>query len=396
MTARHGSFAPLDPGRRILMGPGPSDMHPRVYQAMGAPLTGHLDPYFIGVMDDTKALLRYVFQTENDLTIPISATGSAGMETCICNLVEPGDEVLICVGGVFGDRMAQMVERHGGRLIRLEGDPGRPFTPGQVREALAGCRPKLVGLVHAETSTGVLQPLEEIIRIVHEHDAIVLVDTVASLGGTPVKVDEWGIDVCYTGSQKCLSAPPGLAPVTLNERALAAVSARKTPVDSWYLDLSLINAYWGGDRVYHHTAPVSLIYALREALVLIHEEGLAKGHARHVLNYEAFKAGIDAMGLGFFVDEPHRAPTINPVLSPEGVDEASVRRRLLEDYGIELGGGLGALKGKVWRVGLMGQSSQMDHVILCLGALEQILRAEGHEVAESGVAAASAVYNGSS
>ena len=378
------------------MGPGPSDMHPRVYQAMGAPLTGHLDPYFIGVMDDTKVLLRYVFQTENDLTIPISATGSAGMETCICNLVEPGDEVLICVGGVFGDRMAQMVERHGGRLIRLEGDPGRPFTPGQVRETLAGCRPKLVGLVHAETSTGVLQPLEEIIRIVHEHDALVLVDTVASLGGTPVKVDEWGIDVCYTGSQKCLSAPPGLAPVTLNERALAAISERKTPVDSWYLDLSLINAYWGGDRVYHHTAPVSLIYALREALVLIHEEGLAKGHARHVLNYEAFKAGIDAMGLGFFVDEPHRAPTINPVLSPEGIDEASVRRRLLEDYGIELGGGLGALKGRAWRVGLMGQSSQKDHVMLCLGALEDALRAEGHEVAGSGVAAASAVYAGSS
>jgi alanine-glyoxylate transaminase/serine-glyoxylate transaminase/serine-pyruvate transaminase len=347
-------------------------------------------------MDDTKALLRYVFQTENDLTIPISATGSAGMETCICNLVEPGDEVLICVGGVFGDRMAQMVERHGGKLIRLEGDPGRPFTPEQVREALAGCRPRLVGLVHAETSTGVLQPLEEIVRIVHEHDALVLVDTVASLGGTPVKVDDWGIDVCYTGSQKCLSAPPGLAPVTLNERALAAVSARKTPVDSWYLDLSLINAYWSGDRVYHHTAPVSLIYALREALVLIHEEGLAKGHARHALNYEAFKAGIDAMGLGFFVDEPHRAPTINPVLSPEGVDEASVRRRLLEDYGIELGGGLGALKGKAWRVGLMGQSSQKDHVILCLGALEETLRAEGHEVAESGVAAASAVYAGSS
>ena len=396
MTASHGSFAPLDPGRRILMGPGPSDMHPRVYQAMGAPLTGHLDPYFIGVMDDTKALLRYVFQTENDLTIPISATGSAGMEACICNLVEPGDEVLICVGGVFGDRMAQMVERHGGRLIRLEGEPGRPFTPEQVREALAGCRPKLVGLVHAETSTGVLQPLEEIVRIVHEHEALVLVDTVASLAGTPVKVDEWGIDVCYTGSQKCLSAPPGLAPVTLNERACAALAARRTPVDNWYLDLSLINAYWDGDRVYHHTAPVSLIYALREALVLIHEEGLEKGHGRHALNYAAFKAGIDAMGLGFFVDAPHRAPTINPVLAPEGVDEASVRRRLLEGYGIELGGGLGALKGKAWRVGLMGQSSQKDHVMLCLGALEETLRAEGHEVAESGVAAASAVYAGTS
>lgn len=394
MTADRGSYGPLDPGRRVLMGPGPSDMHPRVYQAMGAPLTGHLDPYFIGVMDDTKTLLRYVFRTENDLTIPISATGSAGMETCICNLVEPGDEVLVCVGGVFGDRMAQMVERHGGTLIRLEGEPGYPFTPGQVRRALDGCRPKLVSLVHAETSTGVLQPLEEIIRVIHEYDALVLVDTVASLGGTPVEVDEWGIDVCYTGSQKCLSAPPGLAPVTLNERALAAISARKTPVDNWYLDLSLINAYWDGDRVYHHTAPVSLIYALREALVLVHEEGLEHAQARHALNYEAFRAGIDAMGLAFFVDAPHRAPTINPVLAPEGIDEARVRRRLLEDYGLELGGGLGALKGKAWRVGLMGQSSQRHHVMLCLGALEQTLLAEGHEVAGSGVAAASAVYAG--
>ena len=265
MAACNGSFAPLNPGRRILMGPGPSDMHPRVYQAMGAPLTGHLDPYFIQVMDDTKSLLRYVFQTENEMTFPISATGSAGMETCISNLVEPGDEVLVCVGGVFGDRMAQMVERHGGRLVRLAGEPGRPFTPEQVKRALDGCRPRLVGMVHAETSTGVLQPLEEITRIVHEHDALMLVDTVASLGGTPVKVDEWGIDICYTGSQKCLSAPPGLSPVTLNDRACAAIAARKTPVDSWYLDLSLINTYWNGDRVYHHTAPVNLIYALREA-----------------------------------------------------------------------------------------------------------------------------------
>lgn len=392
MSQQHDSYAPLDPGRRVLMGPGPSDMHPRVYQAMGAPLTGHLDPYFIGVMDDTKALLRYVFQTENAMTLAISATGSAGMETCICNLVEPGDEVLICVGGVFGDRMAQMAERHGGRLIRLEGEPGRPFTPEQIRQALDGCRPKVVGLVHAETSTGVLQPLEEIIPVIHEHGALVLVDTVASLGGTPVEVDAWGIDVCYTGSQKCLSAPPGLAPLTLNDRALEAIAARKTPVDNWYMDLPLINAYWDGDRTYHHTAPVSLFYALREALVLIHEEGLANGHRRHAANYEAFRAGIDAMGLAFFVDPPHRAPTINPVLAPEGIDEAGVRSRLLKDYGLELGGGLGALKGKAWRVGLMGQSSQRDHVILCLGALEQALRAEGHEVAGSGVAAAGAVY----
>ena len=392
MSARQDTYASLDPGRRVLMGPGPSDMHPRVYQAMGAPLTGHLDPYFIGVMDDIKALLRYVFQTRNDMTLAISASGSAAMETCICNLVEPGDEVVVCVGGVFGDRMAQMVERHGGKLIRLEGEPGQPFTPEQLRNALTGCRPKLVGLVHAETSTGVLQPLEEIIGVIHEHEALALVDTVASLGGTPVKVDEWGIDVCYTGSQKCLSAPPGIAPLTLNDHALEAIASRKTPVDSWYLDLSLVNAYWDGDRVYHHTAPVSLFYALREALILIHEEGLEAGHLRHALNYEAFRAGIDAMDLAFFVDAPHRAPTINPVLAPEGIDEAGVRRRLLEEYGLELGGGLGALKGKAWRVGLMGQSSLRDHVMLCLGALEQALLAEGHGAAGSGVAAASAVY----
>jgi len=389
---KNGSYASLNPGRRILMGPGPSDMHPNVYQAMGTPLTGHLDPYFIGVMDDTKELLRYVFQTQNNLTFPISATGSAGMETCICNLVEPGDKVLVLVGGVFGDRMAQMVERHGGTLTRLECEPGQPFSPNQVRQALDACRPKLVGLVHAETSTGVLQPLTDIISIIHEHEALVLVDTVASLVGTTVKVDEWGIDICYTGSQKCLSAPPGLSPVTFNERALEVIANRKTPVDNWYLDLSLINAYWNGDRVYHHTAPVNLIYALREALVLIHEEGLENIQARHTLNYKAFKAGIDAMGLQFFVDEINRAPTINPVLAPEGIDEANVRKRLLDEYGLELGGGLGTLKGKAWRVGLMGQSSQKDHVLLCLGALEQALRAEGHEIAESGVTAASIVY----
>jgi alanine-glyoxylate transaminase/serine-glyoxylate transaminase/serine-pyruvate transaminase len=385
-------YPPLNPGKRVLMGPGPSDIHPRVYQAMITPLVGHLDPYFIQVMEETKDLLRYVFKTKNEFTIPVSATGSAGMETCICNLVEPGDEVLVCVGGYFGDRMAQMVERHGGKLIRLDGEWGKPFTPEQVRLALDSRHVKLVCIVHVETSTGVLQSLEDIARVAHEHGAMILVDTVASLGGTPMEIDAWEIDACYTGSQKCLSCPPGLAPITLNDRAVDVIMSRKTPIDTWYLDMSMVKNYWGGNRVYHHTAPVSMVYALREALVLIHEEGLENCLARHALNYRAFRAGIDAMGLKFFVDEAWRTPMINPVLAPEGIDEARVRARLLQHYGIEVGGGLGALKGKAWRVGLMGQSSHKDHVLLFLSALEHALLAEGHRVRESGAAAASAVY----
>lgn len=386
-------FNQLNPGKRYLMGPGPSDMHQRVYQAMGAPLVGHLDPYFQQVMEETKDLLRYVFQTENEWTIPISATGSAGMETCFTNLIEPGDEVLICVGGYFGDRMAQMVERHGGKLVRLEGEWGIPFSASQVRQALDNSNVSLVGIVHTETSTGVEQPVEEIAQIVHEQDALLVVDTVASLGGTNIPVDTWDIDICYSGSQKCLSAPPGIAPVTMNERARDRILSRKTPIDSWYLDMGLLMKYWGSERSYHHTAPVSSIYALREALLLIHEEGLENGFTRHALNYTAFRAGIDAMGLSFFVEAPYRAPMINPILAPESVDEAKLRGRLLQDYGIEVGGGLGALKGKAFRVGLMGQCSQKDHVMLLLGALEQVLLAEGHQVKASGVTAAAVVYN---
>ncbi|MBI4553554.1 MAG: alanine--glyoxylate aminotransferase family protein [Candidatus Latescibacteria bacterium] len=375
------------------MGPGPSDVHPRVLQAMIAPLVGHLDPYFLKVMDETKALLQYVFETTNEFAIPVSGTGSAGMETCLCNLIEPGDEVVVCVGGYFADRMCQMVERCGGRLIRMAGAWGKPFAPDEIAKRLQTCHPKLVAIVHAETSTGVLQPLDEIAHVVHEHGALFLVDTVASLGGAHVKVDAWGIDACYSGSQKCLSCPPGLAPLTLNDRAMSAIQNRKTKVQSWYFDMSLVKNYWGGDRVYHHTAPVNMNYALREALLIVYEEGLEHGIARHALNYRAFKAGIEAMGLKFFVDEPYRAPMINPILAPDGIDELKVRRRLLTEYGIEIGGGLGALKGKAWRVGLMGQSSSKDHVLLFLSALEQVLRAEGHRVKDSGVTAASGVYS---
>lgn len=388
------TYEPLNPGKRVLMGPGPSDVHPRVYQALITPLVGHLDPYFIHVMDETKELLRYVFQTQNEFTIPVSGTGSAGMEACICNLVEPGDEVIICTGGYFGDRMAQMVERHRGKLIRLENEWGTPFTADQVKKALQGSSVKVVGIVHAETSTGVLQPLPDIAKVVHDHGAILIVDTVASLGGAPIKVDEWGIDACYTGSQKCLSCPPGLAPITLNDRAVERMMNRISPIGSWYLDMSMIKNYWGGSRVYHHTAPVSMTYALRESLVLIHEEGLDNCIDRHRLNYQALQAGIDAMGLKFFVAETFRAPMINAVLAPEGMDEARVRAHLLQGYGIEVGGGLGALRGKAWRVGLMGQSSHKDHVLLFLGALEEALLAQGHRVSGSGVSAAAAVYVG--
>lgn len=387
------TYGPLNPGKRVLMGPGPSDVSQRVYQAMIAPLVGHLDPYFIQVMDETKSLLRYVFQTTNEFTIPVSGTGSAGMEACISNLVEPGDEVVICIGGYFGDRMAQMVERHGGTLIRLEGEWGKPFTPEQVKKTLDGRRVKVVGIVHTETSTGVEQPLADIARVVHEHDALLIVDTVASLGGADIKVDAWGIDACYAGTQKCLSAPPGLAPLTMNEQAKQKILNRQSPIRSWYLDMTMLMKYWGSDRVYHHTAPVNMVYALREALVLIHEEGLENSVARHALNYRAFRAGIDAMGLSFFVDEAYRAPMINPILAPDGVDEAKVRASLLRGYGIEVGGGLGALKGKAWRVGLMGKSSQKNHVMLFLAALEQALLAQGHRVKSSGVSAASKVYN---
>lgn len=388
------TYEPLNPGKRILMGPGPSDVHPRVYQALITPLVGHLDPYFIQVMDETKELLRYVFQTQNEFTIPVSGTGSAGMEACICNLVEPGDEVLICTGGYFGDRMAQMVERHRGKLIRLENEWGKPFTADQVKKALQGSSVKVVGIVHAETSTGVLQPLPDIAKVVHDHGALLIVDTVASLSGAPIKVDEWGIDACYTGSQKCLSCPPGLAPITLNDRAIERMMNRKSPIGSWYLDMSMVKNYWGGNRVYHHTAPVTMTYALRESLVLIHEEGLEACIDRHKLNFRAFQAGINAMGLDIFVEETFRAPMINAVLAPEGVDEARVRAHLLQGYGIEVGGGLGALRGKAWRVGLMGQSSHKDHVLLFLGALEEALLAQGHRVPGSGVSAAGAVYIG--
>ena len=391
MTAIPGEFAPPT---RLLLGPGPSEVHPRVLRAMSAPLVGHLDPAFIAMMEEVKALLRFVFATGNTLTFPVSGTGSAGMEACIVNLVEPGDAVVVGVNGVFGTRMADVIERAGGVAVRVEAPWGRVVRAEQVEAALRNCRqPKLVALVHAETSTGAWQPLADAARLAHEHGALFLADCVTSLGGAPVEIDGWGIDAAYSGTQKCLSCPPGLAPITFGPRALEVLHERKTRVQSWYLDLTLLSQYWGEERVYHHTAPISMNYALREALRLVAEEGLEARFARHRKNHEALAAGLGALGLALAAEEGHRLPMLNAVTVPEGVDEAQVRTRLLAEHGIEIGGGLGPMKGKVWRIGLMGESSRRAHVLEVLAALEDALRAEGRRVSPgAALAAAQSVY----
>ncbi len=380
---------------RILMGPGPSDADPRLLRAMATPLIGHLDPEFIVIMDETKELLRYLFQTENELTIPISGTGSAGMETCFCNLLEPDDEVIVCVNGVFGQRMCDVADRCGAKVIRVEAHWGEIIQPDKVAEALSQSRAKVVAIVHAETSTGVLQPLEEIASLAHEHGALLLVDAVTSLGGVPVEVDKWGIDACYSGTQKCISCPPGLAPVTFNQMAMNVLNDRKTKVQSWYLDLTMIGKYWGSDRAYHHTAPITMNYALREALRFIREEGLEARFSRHEGNSRALIAGLKAMGVHPFVPPEHRLASLNAVRIPDGVNDAEVRRRLLQEMGIEIGGGLGEQKGKIWRIGLMGYSSQRRNVLLLLAALERILTDEGLSISSgSGVQASNEILQG--
>jgi alanine-glyoxylate transaminase/serine-glyoxylate transaminase/serine-pyruvate transaminase len=373
-------FKRLNPSERILLGPGPSSVHPRVYQAMSAPVIGHLDPQFIEIMEDNKILLRKTFQTQNWLTIPMSGTGSAGMETCLVNMVEPGDKVLICINGVFGQRMKDVAERCGAQVTTVEAPMGQAIPPEKVKATLDKEAFKLVGIVHAETSTGVLQPLEEISKIVHAHDALFLVDAVTSLGGIEVAVDKWNIDICYSGTQKCLSCPPGLSPVTLNERSLEVVRKRKHKVQSWYLDLGMIEKYWGQERVYHHTAPISMNYALREALILIDEEGLKPRWERHLRNHRALVRGIGAMGLKMVVDPEIRCPSLNTVWIPEGVKDAEVRRFLLEKFDVEIGAGLGDFKAKAWRIGLMGHSSTRSNVVLLLAALEIALAAQGVRV----------------
>lgn len=362
------------PPRRLLLGPGPSMVHPRVLRAMSTPLLGHLDPAFLSVMNDIQSLLRHVFRTTNRFTIAVSGTGSAGMEASIVNLVEPGDAVIVGVNGVFGTRLATVVERCGGKVIRVEAPWGRIIEPDAIESALQRSGPvKAVALVQAETSTGAWQPLEAVGRLCRTHNALFIVDAVTSLGGVPVEVDQWGIDVCYSGTQKCLSCPPGLAPLTVSERALAAITHRRAPCQSWYLDLSLVAEYWAeGSRAYHHTAPISMLYALREALRLVEEEGLPARFARHLLNSKALVEGLSALGFNPLAPADHRLPMLTCVTVPAHIDDAAVRAQLLETFGIEIGGGLGPLKGKVWRIGLMGESCTEANVLTFLNAVEEI------------------------
>lgn len=383
------------PPARILMGPGPCNVDPRVLLAMAKPLLGHLDPEFIKIMHKIQELLRPIFGTKNEQTIPVSGTGSAGMEAAFANLVEPGDKVLVCVNGFFGERMTQVVERMGADLQILRGQWGQPFDPAVVEKELKSFRPRVLALVHAETSTGVLQPMEDLSKILKNYpETYLLVDAVTSLGGHPVRVDDWGIDVCYSGSQKCLSSPPGLAPITFSPRAVEKINQRSQKVQSFYLDMSVLGKYWGKEQTYHHTAPISMNYALFESLRIIHEEGLENRFERHRRNHLGLVRGIEAMGLKMLVAEPYRLWSLNTVLIPEGIDDVKVRRKLLQEYNLEIGGGLGNLKGKIWRVGLMGYSSSESNAIFFLTALEQALREQGFEVPRgAGATAAKGVYS---
>jgi len=363
----------LNPSTRILMGPGPSNVHPRVLKAMSTPLIGHLDPQFIQIMDEVKEMTRQLFQTNNQITSVISGTGSAGMETCFVNLLEPGDEVMVCVNGVFGNLMCEIVEPSGAKLIRVDAPWGKPVDPAQVKEAIEKSSPKVVAIVHAETSTGVLQPLEEISRMVNDAGSLFLVDTVTSLAGTQVKADDWGIDAIYSGSQKCISAPPGLSPVSFSQEALKTMDSRKTRVQSWYLDMSMIRNYWAGaKRAYHHTGPISMIYSIHEALRIVFEEGLEKRFERHYRNHKILRDGLEAMGFEFLVAPEYRLPMLNAIRIPAGYDDALIRSRLLNEYNIEIGAGLGEFAGKVWRIGLMGESCTLNHINMLLGALKTI------------------------
>jgi alanine-glyoxylate transaminase/serine-glyoxylate transaminase/serine-pyruvate transaminase len=380
----------LNPSPRLLLGPGPSQIAPRVLQACATPLLGYLDPEYVQMMDDVQVLLREVFQTENEWTFCAPGTGMAGMEAALINFLEPGDRALVCVAGVFGERLVNVAERCGAQVTRVDAEWGTAVQPEQVQAALQSVQPKLVAIVHAETSTGVLQPLAEIGALAHGAGALFLVDCVTSLGGVPVGVDAHGIDIAYSGTQKCLGAPPSLAPMTLGPAAVAAFRARKTPVQSFYLDIGQIWRYWGSERAYHQTGMINMTYALREALLMIHEEGLETRFARHRRNQQALIAGAQAMGLEPTVQDPAlRLPSLTTLMIPEGVNDAAVRGRLLNDYGIEIGGGLGKFAGRAWRVGLMGYASQRSSVMLLLAALGDLLK---NERVDEGLAAAAAVY----
>lgn len=389
MTA---DIAPITPPQRVLLGPGPSDVSPRVLAAMAAPTIGHLDPEYLKIMDETRSMIQAVYSTSNEMTLATSGTGSAGMEMCVVNLIEPGDEMIVCVNGVFGGRMRDVAQRSGATVHSVEAEWGRIIEPQAVADALqAHPDTKVLGIVHAETSTGAHQPLEEISAMVHDAGALLLVDAVTSIAGVELLVDEWKIDAVYSGTQKCLSCPPGLAPVSFSKAALDAMDGRAAKVQSWYLDISMLRNYWGGDRVYHHTAPINMTYALHEALRIVLEEGLEARVARHTQNHRALRAGLEAMGLSYVPE--HSLTTLNAIYVPDGVDDAVVRKRLLQEYGIEIGAGLGPFKGKAWRIGLMGHSSTKRNVALVLSALETLLADQGAPIKPSeALAAASETY----
>lgn len=385
------AYSSFDPPRRVLMGPGPSDVPSRVLEAMARPTIGHLDPAFVALMDEIKVLLRGAFRTENELTMPVSGPGTAGMESLVVNLVEPGEEVVVCRNGVFGGRLVQMVERCGGVPIVVEGEWGRAVDPDALRSTLSRHpSARLVMFVHAETSTGALSDARTLTSVAHEHDCLVVVDAVTSLGGSPLEVDAWGLDAVYSGTQKCLSCAPGLSPITVGERAVQRIQKRKTPVQSWFMDLGLVMSYWTGDgkRSYHHTAPINALYGLHESLLILHEEGIEEAWTRHERNHRALRAGLEALGLRYVVPEGERTPQLNAVWVPEGVDDARVRSRLLEEHGLEIGAGLGDFAGKVWRIGLMGHSSRWENIELCLTALASALATEGVRVDGTGAVTA--------
>jgi alanine-glyoxylate transaminase / serine-glyoxylate transaminase / serine-pyruvate transaminase len=364
----------LDAPERILLGPGPSMAHPDVLKAMSQPLVGHLDPYFLKVMDQVQEMLRYVFQTRNPLTLAVSGTGTAAMETAVANMVEPGEAVLVCANGYFGLRIAEMVERYGGQLTTLKRPWGEVFNLNEIESALEQSGAKVVAIVHAETSTGARQPLEGLAEIVHNHGAVLIVDAVTSLGGLPLLVDEWDLDLVYSGTQKCLGCPPGLGPITLGHRAVERLHARKTRVQNWYLDLTGLEKYWGTERAYHHTAPISAFYGLHEGLRLVAEEGLEGRWERHRRNAESFWEGLERIGLECHVPQQNRLPSLTTVRIPAGVEDMQVRKRLLDEYNIEIAGGFGELKGVVWRVGFMGYSSRLENVELLLNALRELVK----------------------
>jgi alanine-glyoxylate transaminase/serine-glyoxylate transaminase/serine-pyruvate transaminase len=385
------------PPVRTLMGPGPSDVNPRILEAMSRPTIGHLDPAFISLMDEVKQLLQYALQTQNRLTLPVSAPGSAGMEACFVNLVEPGDKVIVCQNGVFGGRMKENVERCGGIAVMVQDDWGRAVDPHKVEAALkANPDAKILAFVHAETSTGALSDAKTLCALAKQYDCLTIVDAVTSLGGVQLKVDEWGIDAVYSGTQKCLSCTPGLSPVSFSERAVQVITSRKHKVQSWFLDMNLVMGYWGEgmQRAYHHTAPINALYGLHEALVILENEGLDAAHSRHQQHHRALAAGFEAMGLQLIVPAGERLPQLNAVSVPDGVDEAAVRKALLKDYSLEIGAGLGALAGKVWRIGLMGYACNQKNVLFCLGALDAVLTQMKAPIKSgAAVAAAMAIYN---